>query len=518
MALRDFIFGEGKQYGFAQPSLNERMLLERLDDAQVRIEELEESLLEVADAFDNIGWSPMGFADPQQVNEIPLKTVKRVAEVARAMEAVNPFVKSAVRARISYIWGNGVQFENLDAATEKALRKNRDSLFSQQAFEQRERALATDGNLFTAVHRDDYSTFRVPLAQISGSISNPDDDEDIWYYKREWTTKKNSSANDGEVDNTKTNIRWYPSMQYAQRLEQEGKSLPKRWGKYGVDQNYVIQHIAVNRQIGWRWGVPDVMAVIYFAKAYKEFLEDNLTLVKAYSRIAMQIKTPTRAGANAAAAQYMSTPVRDPLTGEMSSVGATAITGSDTEIVATALSASEVKFDNGNTIAAAIAAGLDVSLNDVLPAEGGSAETGNVIENRTLKAMESRQNLWEYALLDLFEFWGDDDAKVTWRNISEDETHRRVQSVQLAYEGGTLFQDEARKEVLEMLRIVPMHPEKEMPVSPKVQAAEKAAENAEKQAEMQSVVPAQGKSGSVGSINSGRGQVKQAVKKAMVNK
>lgn len=502
-------------------SPQERMLMRRLDDATIRIEELEESLLEVADAFDNIGWSPMGFTEPQQINEIPLKTVKKVAEIARAMNAVNPMVKSGVNARVAYVWGNGVEFESLDKQTEKAIRENREIMFSQQAYEERERAAATDGNVFTALHRDDYSVYRIPLAQITGSISNPDNDEEVWYYKREWTTKKNSSANDGEVDNVKPNVKWYPSLKYAKRLEEQGKELPKRWGKYGVDQQYVVQHTAVNKQIGWRWGLPDIMPVIYFAKAYKEFLEDNLTLVKAYSRIAMQVKTATQNGANQVAAQYTTTPVRDPITGEMSTVGATAVTGKDTEIVATALNASEVKFDNGNTIASAIAAGLEVSLNDVLPIEGGSAESGNVIENRTLKAMETRQNLWENAFLDLFEFWGDDDAKVTWRNISEDETHRRIQSVQLAYEGGTLFQDEARKETLEMLRIVPMHPEGEMPISPAVEAAEKAAEQAETIAKTKaatSAVPKQGNSGRVGSVNSGRGQVKQAVKKAMVNK
>jgi hypothetical protein len=59
-----------------------------------------------------------------------------------------------------------------------------------------------------------------------------------------------------------------------------------------------------------------------------------------------------------------------------------------------------------------------------------------------------------------------------------------------------------------------------LPVAPAIVAAEKAAENAQKVADAQpdTVVPAQGQSGAVGSVNSGRGQVKAAVKKAMVNK
>ena len=55
-------------------------LMGRLTDAEYRIEDLEESLLEVSDAFDNVGWAPL---EADQVNEMSLSTVKNIAEVAR---------------------------------------------------------------------------------------------------------------------------------------------------------------------------------------------------------------------------------------------------------------------------------------------------------------------------------------------------------------------------------------------------------------------------------------------------
>jgi hypothetical protein len=366
------------------------------------------------------------------------------------------------------------------------------------------------------VHEDG-SIFRIPLAQIAGSISNPDNNEEIWYYKRVWMVKKKHSVTEAVEEKEMT--RWYPSMPYAKKLMDEGRNLPRRWGKFGVEQEYVIQHDTVNKQIGWRWGVPDIAAVIFFAKVYKEFLEDNVTMTKALSRIAIQIKEGTQGAANNAAAQWASTPVRDPLTGEMSSVGAAAFTGANTKIEATGLSASAVDFTNGEPLAAAIAAGLEISVDVVLSSSKNSG-AGSTLDQPTLKAMEARQKLWTNSFLDLFEFWGDDDVKITWRNIDEDETHRRVQSVQLAYDGGMLHQEEARKEILEMLRIVPT--DDSMPIAPSIVAAEVAAENAEKTAKVtaaaKSNVPGQGRSGSVGSVNSGRGQVKAAAKKAMVNK
>jgi hypothetical protein len=505
--LLDFLNGTDTQHAdFIATQAENALLRNHLDSAEIRIDDLEESLLEIADAFDNIGWSPL---DSQSATEMPLGTVKKASEVARAMLAVNPFVKAGVEARIAYIWGNGVDFDKLEDSTKKIMKKNRKILFSPQGYAERERIAATDGNVFTALHRDDTSMFRIPLAQIAGSVSNPENAEEIWYYKRQWKVRKTNSTNGVEKDEEFT--RYYPSLSYATKLEDSGKAVPKRWGKFGVDQNYVIQHEAVNKQVGWRWGVPDIMPVIFFAKVYKEYLEDNVTLVKAYSRIANQVKAPTQATANSAAVQIGSTPTRDPITGEMRSVGATAITGLQTELVPTGLSGSQVDFSNGSPLAAGIAAGLEVSLDDVMPGEN---PTAGGISVTTLRAMESRQQLWGDSFVDLFEFWGDEDVEVTWRNIDEDETHRRVQSVQLAYDGGLLHQEEARKEVLEMLRIVPTSDE--MPVAPAIEAAEVAAEQAAEVAKATpTVVPGQGKSGSVGSVNSGKGQVKQAVKKSM---
>jgi hypothetical protein len=181
-----------------------------------------------------------------------------------------------------------------------------------------------------------------------------------------------------------------------------------------------------------------------------------------------------------------------------------------------------VDFSNGEPLAAAIAAGLGVSL-DVILSRSDSSGADSTLDLPTLKTMQTRRALWTVAFTDMFVFWGEDEdkVKITWGDIEQDETHRRVQSVQLAYEGGTIFQDEARAETLKTLGMVPSdkHGEDELPVSPAVQAAEVAAENAQKVAAAKpTTVPGQGRSGAVGSVNSGRGQVKAAAKKAMINK
>jgi hypothetical protein len=512
MALLDFLRINGTVV--LDPENTESAQRNRMFDAEMRIAELEESLLEIADAFDNVGWS-VGI-DEKEINEIPLGTVKKMAKICRAVTSINPFVKRAVNARISYVWGDGVEFKCLDPATEKLLKQNRKRIFSPQAYEELERAAATDGNVFRLISVGNEAIIRVPLDEIVGKVSNPDNKEDIWYYKREWVVSK-TNLQTGDENEPEPMVKYYPSISHARELEDAGKALPRNIAGVGVERKFVMQHITVNKQLGWSWGIPDVSAVLYFAQVYKEYLEDNVDLVKAYARIAYQVKANSGATANAAAAALIRQPTRDPLTGKLNDVGGTMLSNSSTELVPQALNASAVNFENGKPLAAAIASGLEVSL-DVVLSDSQTNGQSSTLDGPTLKAMASRQKLWEESFLELFEFWDDTDVKITWGQIEVDETHRRVQSVQLAYEGGQLFQEESRAETLKTLKMVPL--KDGLPVAPAIVAAEKAAENAQKVADAQpdTVVPAQGQSGAVGSVHSGRGQVKAAVKKAMVNK
>ena len=387
--------------------MQNQSLTEEINYLRGEITDLQEDMLKISDAFDNIGWSPL---PEDEATEIPLKTVKKIAKVARAMYALNPYVKRGVKARHSYVWGRGVQFDGTEDIDDK-ITLNRKKMFSPQAYEELEIALATDGNVFTAVpfgEKDDGKTtiFRVPLDEITGIVSNPDDKEDIWFFKREYTvTKTNSRTGDVKDDNV---IEYYASFSY---YNTHNEVVPKNWNRIKVRQDFLMHHATVNKQIGWRWGLPDITPVIFWAKAYKEYLEDNATLVKAYSRLAWQIKAGSAVGAQAAAMQVMTPPTRDPLTGEMRDVGGTMIGGSGNSLQAMPATGSQVDFSKGVALATAIAAGLEVSLIVITsnPGEGTNA-TAQTLDLPTLKAMEARQLLHTERFLEIFEFWG---AKVT---------------------------------------------------------------------------------------------------------
>lgn len=424
-----------------------------------RMQELEEDLLKISDAFDNVGWSPL---EAKQAKEMDLDTIKKVSEVARAMLEMNPFIKSGVTARIGYIWGKGVEFEKVEAA-QANIDLNYDKLFSPQALAEREKAAAADGNVFTALpvgddlEDDERTAVRIPLHQIAGVIANPDDPEEVWFYLREWTVPKTNLTTG--ITREEPVKKYYPSIAYYQRIERQGRAMPRNRNKVGVEQRYVLMHETVNKQIGWRWGVPDIMPVIYWAKAYKEYLEDNAMLVKAYSRLAWQIKAPNMAAAQAASAQVMAPPTRDPITGELRRSGASAITGLGTELSPTGTNGSQVDFTKGSPLASAIAAGLEVPQAVIVKTTGdaGSNAAEKTLDLPTLKAMETRQKLWGHGFEVLFRFWGSEEAEIVWPQIETDTTKDRVAAlVQATRDAELLYPEEARKELISIFGIVPI--------------------------------------------------------------
>jgi len=518
-----------------QEYANNAVLNEEVGFLRSELIEVREDLLKISDAFDNVGWAPLA---GDEAKELSLKTVKNIAKIARAMNAVNPFVKRGVNARISYIWGRGVKFDGIESIKD-SFGRDRRKLFSPQAYEELERVLATDGNAFVAFPIKEEanglptSTFRVILDEITNSISNPMDREEVWYYQRTYKVVV-TNRETGEQE-PKEEIKWYASLGYYQKLKALGKSLPRRWNKHGVEQNYVLQHTAVNKQVGWRWGVPDILPVIFWAKAYKEYLEDNAMLVKAYSRLAWQVKVPGAQSGNTASAQVMAPPTRDPLTGELRSVGGTHI--GTHEVSSIPSTGSTVNFDNGSALASAIAAGLEVSKVVILSDSGSSnrAAEGS-LDLPTLKAMESRQQLHVERFMEIFEFWGakvdlnmssqlltieeqatynaefiesagekpeaSEYASVVFPPIEASSEKDHIAALGTAVELGVLFPAEARREVLEAMNISPIKPWWELPTIEDNPAKKEEQDRADAQAEQafereQSVIAKQGVSGGV---------------------
>ena len=431
-------------------------LQEQNNALQNSMEVLQESFADAMLALDDVGWKPLG--GDEDATEIRLETIKTISQTTRGLVAINPLIKRGVAVRTTYIWGAGVKFEGIDEDDPILTdRTNKKFIFSPQAFAELEAVMATDGNLFVLIskgkaRRSVLSTgvpkmTRVPMGEITATISDPENREDVWFYRREWTVESESYATGDKSANVR--VAWFPATDYdvtnGKPFNIKGK--PVVW-------NSAILHNTANKQVGWKWGAPDLMSVIFWTKAYKEFLENSATLVKAYSRFAFKVTAQTKNGVQGAATKVAAQPVRDPFTGEVSGVGGTAVMGMGTSLSTIGRTGGSVDFSAGLPLAAMVAAGLEVPLTS-LTADGGSSNrsAAETLETPTLKAMKARQQLWGGFFERLFDYVGKPNVKAVWGKIDPGDLLRQMQAITAALPLNVLHAEELRELVVIALEL-----------------------------------------------------------------
>jgi hypothetical protein len=420
------------------------------------LEVLQESFADAMLAMDDVGWKPLG--GDEDATEIRLETMKTIAQTTRGLVAVNPLIKRGVAVRTTYIWGAGVKFEGIDEEDPILTdRTNKKFIFSPQAFAELEAVMATDGNLFVLIskakaRRSVLSSgvpklTRIPMGEITGTISDPQNREDVWFYRRQWSVEQESYAT-GEKS-ARTMTAWFPATDYdvtnGKPFNIQGK--PVVW-------NSAILHNTANKQVGWKWGAPDLMSVIFWTKAYKEFLENSATLVKAYSRFAFKVTAQSKTGVQGAATKVAAQPTRDPFTGEVQGVGGTAVMGMGTSLSTIGRTGGSVDFSAGLPLAAMVAAGLEIPLTS-LTADGGSSNrsAAETLETPTLKAMKARQQLWGGFFGRLFDYLGKPNVKIIWGKIDAGDLLRQMQAITAALPLNVLHAEELRELVKTALEI-----------------------------------------------------------------
>ncbi|MGN6653836.1 MAG: hypothetical protein ACTHJ9_00675, partial [Rhodanobacter sp.] len=424
--------------------------LSEVEILQSQLEYMQESMADVILRMEDVGWQKlMGTMD--DADSISLSTVKNTAKTCRSLAILNPLIVRGINVRTAYIWGNGVEFEPADAKKPKALSEAsapkpakaakpkalgtaeqafldqptvRKWLASDQAWQEMEKATSTDGNFFMLVSKNTvtprgrrkarHDVARVPMDQITGTVVDPDNAESVWFYCREWTRM----GMDGKLDQRMSV--YYPAIDYDESLY----GTPSQINGKNVDYDSRIAHRAVNKQAGWKWGVPTLWPVMFWAKAHKEYLETQLALAKAYARFAFKATAPTANAAKAAAAKVAAAPGTDPYTGYPNQTGGTFF-GAGINLQAVGKPGGAVDFEGGKTLAGYVSSGLSVPLSDLL-ADGSHANrssTETVFESNA-KVMEAEQAANKVFFESIFEFLGL-DIKVEFPPIDRELVYRQ---------------------------------------------------------------------------------------------
>lgn len=419
-----------------------KMLQESLDAATAQLVQLR---------LEDQNWRPL-YGRPEDDDTFSLENLKEVAKTAEIQLIGNPLLQNGLRVRTSNVFGKGLAFDPVDAASKVAPRfqdvldkpANQRVLQSQSAYERNEREIFAKGNLFMAYRKSTKTFFPIPFKEITGHASNPELVEDVWYFQRTWT--EFDFVTQRPKDDV--SIVWYPVLEHAEEgvnklIDQIGTPARK------VDKDVVIIDLRVNNPVGTVWGVPDCLAAMPYAWAHAQYIRNASKLLEALSTIAWKVVARSKAN-SANAATKMNSPKRN---------GSTATMTEGTDLVAMP-KAGQVDMKDGQVIASYVAAALGISLVALLQDAGaasGSYGAAASLDGPSANTARSRQALWVTFYERCYRAVGVKSINVNFPKLTEDPIFRSAQTLALAFTSGFLFQDEARDATLELLDIKSQH-------------------------------------------------------------
>ena len=371
----------------------------------------EERIAELEFAVEDEGWIRQGGGCNYELTRDHLV---RIVARARLFFLHNPLINRAVNLQADYVFAQGVNIQATDKDVNAVIqdflddRRNVKEFTGHQARLMKEQTLMVDGNVFFVLFTNKATTGRVQLRtilvdEIVDIVCNPDDQNEVWYYKREWQSRSISDPTKVE-----TNIAYYPDIDYlpdsTTRLNGSYQGKPVYW-------DAPIYHIKVGQLSKSRYGVPEVYAALDWANAHKNFLENWSTIVKAYAMFAFKLTVAGGKNAVAKAKSRLSTTVGNqgqavvesnptPVTG---SIFTKTKDGADIEPIKTAGATTSAK--DGREIRLMVAAAMGIP--DTMLS--GDADTGNLATAKTLDRptelkFRSRQQLWTDVCQDIITY------------------------------------------------------------------------------------------------------------------
>lgn len=370
-----------------------------------QVELLEESLVDAQLALEDRGWARIGTLTGE--TEFTREYLDQAAQIVRAAVVANPMMKRGMNLRIAYIWGTGCTInarqddegQDVNTVIQTFLDdpSNQASFTSSQAREELERALGTDGNIFLALFTN-RRTGRVqvrstPPGEIVDIITNPEDRDDPWFYKRTYTTEVVETSAQGLFSRTRTVTVYHPALGHTPKLR------PRTFNGHDIMWDAPMLHVSVNRLDGWKWGIGDAYASVSWARGYSEFLQDWAKLVKALSQFAFRATAKTPRGAAQVRSKITTAPTGD-------GVGATVTTAPDQKFEAIGKSGATIDSESGKPLAAMVAAGLEVPVTMLLsdPGQTGARAVAETLDQPTALMATARRGLWTSVITRVCEY------------------------------------------------------------------------------------------------------------------
>lgn len=365
---------------------------------------LTEAISDLELAAEDRGWRTASMELDRELSRDGLNNITRNCSV---MAIASPMIKRAILLRTGYVWGQGVTVsaragDSADQDVNAVVQafwddaSNQVALTSSEAQESLERKLAVDGQVIFTLFPDPL-TGRVqirttPFGEITDKLTNPDDRDDVWFFYRSYTTNVLEQGYAGTIRKRRETRRvLHPALGYWPAVR------PKTIDGRPVVWDQPMLHVKVNSADG-KWGIPDAYAALPWARAYEEFLTDWARLVKALSKFAWRLTGDKASKARRAAETLAAAMPRPGLSasGGEGGVGQLAAGGPGVSLEAIPKSGATIDSDSGRPLAAMVAAGMGVSVVDLLadPGVTGARAVAETLNEPIVNEMTMRRNLW----------------------------------------------------------------------------------------------------------------------------
>jgi len=381
----------------------------QIDQVYNNYDLLRERLWELELALEDEGWLPIHGDIEEQFSRDALRKIVRLG---RLFYLKNPLVQRGINVQKYYVFGQGINVQAKDEDINEVIQgfmdddKNKVELTSHQARMMKEAELQIDGNLFFVLFpNSDTGQVRIrtiPFGQIDQVVHNPEDAKEPWYYMRRFM-RNTFSPTTGLVIGTEEIIEYYPDWRYLPGDK------PGRIAEKEVHWDRPIYHVKVGGFSDWTFGVSEVYAAIDWAKAYKEFLEDWASIVRAYRRFAFKATGLKSKGEIASMKAKMGTTYATgggataetrppPVTGAMALLAE----GRDLQPVRTA--GATVSAEDGRRILLMVCAATGLPETFFGDVSVGTLATAKSLDRPTELQMRDRQTLWADIHKNLFEY------------------------------------------------------------------------------------------------------------------
>jgi len=406
MSIWDRFRDNSKQLAEAQREID--VLHREVEIKQFNTDLFTERLAELEIQLEDQGWQVLTGVGSREFSRNGLRIINGLA---RIYFLKNPLIKRAVMTQTQYVFGRGINISARHPKVNDIIQefiddpKNKAEFTEHQSIQIKETELQCFANIFFVFFVNKYNGHvrirTINMDEVTEIITNPEDSKEPWFYHRVWS-QTNFERDLGPTMATVKEA-YYPDWRYMPKNNER----PDTINGHPVMWDNPVYHVSVNRLSDMLFGVSELYAAMDWSKAYKEFLENWATIVKAHSRFAWDLTTKGGATGVANAKSKIGTTLTSSSseTNPPPAPASTFIHTDGIELKPQKTGGAVTKAVDGRQIRLMVSSGTGIYEHYLTgdPSTGNLA-TAKAMELPMLIMFEDRRHLWTSVIIEIMNF------------------------------------------------------------------------------------------------------------------